>query len=151
MKNLKNEKGLSLIEVVASITLFAIISVSFYGFFINSAKFSSSNDGQIQASSIARSYSSNIDDFQLSEFTLKMEEINLIQKEIYIKTEKNEEYFVKISINKDPEVLQNTSYKNELRKSLIQVWKYVDNSESSYQGKPVLAESFSYHKSRGGH
>lgn len=145
MKNmLNNQKGISLIETVASILLLAILFISFSGFFVNAAKFNASNDNQIQASSVARTYSSNINNYLVndSEFTLT----SLSEKDVYVKTEKQGEYFVKISINKDPEVTPNVKYTNELRKSLIEVWKYVDNNISSYEDKFPVAKSFAYYE-----
>lgn len=54
MKTLKNEQGLTLIEVVASIVLIAIILISFSNFFIQSKKTGISSASIINATYIAQ-------------------------------------------------------------------------------------------------
>lgn len=50
---IKNEKGLTLLEVLASIVILTIILTSFYGLFIQSAKFTKINEDELYASNLA--------------------------------------------------------------------------------------------------
>ncbi len=55
LKNkIDNEKGLTLIEVLLSITLLSIVMITFLSFFTNAFRFNSMNDDSIQAMNIAR-------------------------------------------------------------------------------------------------
>lgn len=49
----KNEKGLTLVEVLASIVILTIVLTSFYGLFIQSAKFDKVNEDSLVASNLA--------------------------------------------------------------------------------------------------
>lgn len=50
---LKNEKGLTLVEILASIVILSIVLTSFYGLFIQSAKFNKVNEDSLIASNLA--------------------------------------------------------------------------------------------------
>ena len=54
IKKIDNEKGLTLIEVLVSITLLSIVMITFLSFFTNAFRFNSINDDSIQAMNIAR-------------------------------------------------------------------------------------------------
>ena len=53
MRFLKEERGVSLVEVVASIVLVTIILLSFFGFFVNSAKHTKFNEDKLTSIEIA--------------------------------------------------------------------------------------------------
>jgi prepilin-type N-terminal cleavage/methylation domain-containing protein len=55
-KFIKNHKGLTLIEVILSITILSIILLSFMSFFTLSSKFSSQNESKLQGVNLARHY-----------------------------------------------------------------------------------------------
>ena len=57
-----NEKGLTLIEVLLSITLLSIVMITFLSFFTNAFRFNSINDDSIQAMNIAREQQALIKD-----------------------------------------------------------------------------------------
>lgn len=59
-KYLTNERGLSLIEVVAALALLTIVLISFYYLFIQSAKVNSNNHVNYTASAVARELSAEI-------------------------------------------------------------------------------------------
>lgn len=50
---IKNEKGLTLVEILASIVILSIVLTSFYGLFIQSAKFTKVNEDNLVASNLA--------------------------------------------------------------------------------------------------
>ena len=54
MKSIKNERGITLVEVVASIVLITIILISFFAFFIQSKKTNSSSESINEATYIAQ-------------------------------------------------------------------------------------------------
>lgn len=53
MRLLKEERGISLVEVVASIVLITIILISFFGFFIQSSKHTKFNEEKLTSIDIA--------------------------------------------------------------------------------------------------
>lgn len=53
MRFLKEERGVSLVEVVASIVLITIILLSFFGFFVQSAKHTKFNEEKLSSVEIA--------------------------------------------------------------------------------------------------
>lgn len=53
MRLLKEERGISLMEVVASIVLITIILISFFGFFIQSSKHTKFNEEKLKSIEIA--------------------------------------------------------------------------------------------------
>src|SRR5690606_29094949 len=53
MRLLKEERGISLVEVVASIVLITIILISFFGFFIQSSKHTKFNEERLKSIEIA--------------------------------------------------------------------------------------------------
>lgn len=60
MKFLKEERGISLVEVVASIVLITIILISFFSFFIQSAKHTKFNEENLTSIEIAENIIANI-------------------------------------------------------------------------------------------
>lgn len=59
-KYFNNERGLSLIEVVAAIVLLSIVLFSFFYFFIQNAKLNSNNNEHHTATAVARELSAEI-------------------------------------------------------------------------------------------
>ena len=53
MKFLKEERGISLVEIVASIVLITIILISFFSFFVQSAKHTKFNEEKLSSVEIA--------------------------------------------------------------------------------------------------
>lgn len=60
MRLLKEERGISLVEVVASIVLITIILISFFGFFIQSKKTHVASESIVDATYIAQQYMEEI-------------------------------------------------------------------------------------------
>ena len=53
-KLISNKKGLTLIELIASITILSIVILTFLAFFTNAFRFNTINSDSIQAMNIAR-------------------------------------------------------------------------------------------------
>ena len=66
-----NEKGLTLIEVLLSITLLSIVIITFLSFFTNAFRFNSMNDDSIQAMNIAREQQALVKEKSWSEIITK--------------------------------------------------------------------------------
>lgn len=60
MKWLKEERGFSLLEVIAALVILTIITLSFYYIFIQSTKVNSNNNKHYTASAVARELSAQI-------------------------------------------------------------------------------------------
>lgn len=59
---MNNEKGISLIEVIASIIILSIVLISFFSYITNTFNLNSKNDVSIKAVNIVRSESTKIKD-----------------------------------------------------------------------------------------
>ncbi|KGR79649.1 prepilin-type N-terminal cleavage/methylation domain-containing protein [Ureibacillus manganicus] len=96
-----NEKGLTLVEVIAAIILLSIILISIFSFLLNSTRLNNMNDESIQAMNIARSTS-----VEVRESSCKVVKANTsLNGEYYTKEflSGNSEYTIKLSLNKNPE------------------------------------------------
>ena len=63
-RHVKNQQGITLIELLLSIVILSIISLSMYTFFIQAANFSSHNNDRLVAINIARGVAERINTYQ---------------------------------------------------------------------------------------
>lgn len=154
MKRLKkiisNDKGITLIELIASITILSIVILTFIAFFTNAFRFNSINDDSIQAMNIAREYQALIkepdaeiynllndnnlsDDAKeyLSLFKLEYPSENINNQ--FVLTINNPKYVVKVKINNTPEVSVDDTY-NKLYLVHVEI----------LEGDKTLSETYTY-------
>lgn len=127
MKLLKEERGISLVEVVASIALLTIVLFSFYTFFIQSAKFNISNNNHYTTNAAARDLSAQITK-NCSAVKLKISLTPLCKYDASLKkTGSLEDYSYQLSIQdiNDPSIIKTDYYR--LRKVTIKVWDQNDD------------------------
>lgn len=60
--DLKNENGVTLLELLVSITLLSIVILTFLGFFTNAFRFNTVNSDSLQAMNVAREYKATFTD-----------------------------------------------------------------------------------------
>ncbi len=99
IKKIDNEKGLTLIEVLVSITLLSIVIITFLSFFTNAFRFNSINDDSIQAMNIAREQQALIKEESWNDITSTYP----MTTDYYVQTINQPDYDIKISINIIPE------------------------------------------------
>ena len=125
-----NEKGLTLLEVLLSITLLSIVMITFLSFFTNAFRFNSINDDSIQAMNIAREQQALIKGKLWNEITAFTFDNTT---GCYIQNTNEREYDIKMSIKKEPETID--SYRN----------LHLVHVEVTKDGKP-LSETYTYYE-----
>lgn len=123
------EKGLTLIEVLLSITLLSIVMITFLSFFTNAFRFNSINDDSTQAMNIAREKQALIKEKSWSEITTTFDETT----DYYIQNMNESEYDITLSLKKSPEDI--TSYYN----------LHLVHVEVNKDGK-LLSETYTYYE-----
>ncbi len=103
---MNSEKGLTLLELLASITILSIIILTFLSFFTNAFRFNTINSDSIQAMNIAREEQALIKE-DSAKITTELEKPG---SPYYIREKDVSDYHIKISIKKEPEYI--SSYKN---------------------------------------
>lgn len=142
MKRLKklisNEKGLTLIELIASITILSIVIITFLSFFTNAFRFNSINDDSLQTMNIVREQQALIKaidgepwSYITTEFTKDPENPRYYIKQL--NDAEHPEYVIKISIK---ETKETGEFYRDLHQVHIQVTK---------DGK-ILSETYRYHE-----
>lgn len=126
-----NEQGLTLIELLLSITLLSIVLITFLSFFTDTFRFNSNNDHNIHAMNMAREQQALIKDKSWDEITntFTLDE----ETDYYIQNVNESKYDIKISIKKTPEVID--SYYN----------LHLVHVEVTKDGK-LLAETYTYYE-----
>lgn len=127
-----HEKGVTLIEVLLSITLLSIVIITFLSFFSNAFRFNTINDDSIQAMNIAREQQALIKKLSWSEITTEFT-ITPEYPDYYIKKVNDDEYVIEIFIKKKKEA---GDFYRELHQVHVQVTK---------EGK-LLSETYTYHE-----
>lgn len=97
---INNEKGLTLLEVLLSITLLSIVMISFLSFFTDAFRFNSINDDSIQAMNAAREQQARI---KTEESWSSITETYTKTTDYYVQTIPQSNYDIKISIKIIPE------------------------------------------------
>lgn len=78
MKKYRNEKGLTLVEVLASIVILSLIVVTFLTFFINSARTTEISEENLNASFIAQEYMEEVYNIVTDNPTLESIRTNVV-------------------------------------------------------------------------
>ena len=154
-KRVSNENGLTLIELIASITILSIVILTFLVFFTNAFKFNSINSNNIQAMNIAREQQSLVNDPASNIDVLLQENIaDSIQaweesthepmktkrveetNDQFILEIENAKYEVYIYINKVPESLDSTYNKlHQVHVTVMENGKLVSETYTYYELK----------------
>ena len=150
---ISNERGLTLIELLASIIILSIVILTFLSFFTNAFRFNAINSDSIQAMNIAREQQAMIkendsDIHQLlvnnsltAEAAIRLHVNNSIEKtekngkDYYILKSTNTDYDITIAIEKDTHL---TETFNDLHEVHVEVKK---------NGK-LLSETYTYFESK---
>ena len=111
-----NEKGLTLLEVLLSITLLSIVIMTFLSFFTNAFRFNAINDDSVQAMNIAREQQALIKELSWDEITTEF----AITPDYYIKKVNDDAYVIEISIEEKEET---GDFYRELHQVHVQVTK----------------------------
>lgn len=99
LKNLNNQDGLTLVELLGSIVILSIILVTFLAFFIQSAKTTKVSGEMIDASYIAQQQAEEI--YNQTNYRNYAELINYLIESDYAHTHKADESIDELSIEKD--------------------------------------------------
>lgn len=126
---LNNQNGLTLIEVLLSITILSIVLTSFLSFFTDAFRFNSKNDDSIQAMNVAREQQALIKEKPWSEIT----NTYTPETDYYVQVVTLPNYDVKVSVKKDPETI--VTYYN-LHLVHIEVLK----------DEKIISETFTYYE-----
>lgn len=130
---MSEEKGLTLVEVLAAIVLLAVVFISVFGFFANSFQFNSINNESIQGMNIAREQRALIQDLTLPDLK---SEYTLVNGN-YQKTFNKNEYEITILIKAAPE---SGNFYQELHQVHIEVrtkGRKVSETFTYYEGNVV--------------
>ncbi|WP_419956024.1 type IV pilus modification PilV family protein [Neobacillus niacini] len=156
MHTIKNEKGVTLVELLASIVILSIILLSFMTFFTNSFQYNAVSSDKMKATNIAREVQ---EDFKVnSEKNLELKNLitfsktstgTTIPKSSYPKLNLTEDIIKNsgiltmklISQNYNVEVTVDTNNDPSLHSSLSKIHVQVK------KGTKVLSESFTYFES----
>lgn len=150
-----NEKGLTLIEVLVSITLLSIVIITFLTFFTNAFRFNSINDDSTQAMNIAREQQALIKEHPevinriLNEESLTADDVNVLQL-------------------KSPVLLENNKYILHINNTIYDIKVYIDNDAQKkdeigvttylplhkihveiYKNEKLLSETYTYFEGEG--
>ncbi|MCJ8006996.1 prepilin-type N-terminal cleavage/methylation domain-containing protein [Lederbergia wuyishanensis] len=133
-----NHKGLTLIEILASITILAIVIISFLTFFSQTMLFSSKAEDRVTSINIADKILYNVK----NDLVVYTGDTRVISGELYKEIEP-------VYINKKtyyPYVNQTQETPESLNLSIVHVLIFVNKNDKS-----AMSELFSYIKSEGHH
>lgn len=136
-----NEKGLTLVEVIAGVVLLSIVLLSFFAFFTNAATFNAKNNDNISANNVVREHIANFTE-QYNGETWVITSTGFTQvpgsPNLYQKVFDHNDYKVQIMIDKTPDSSTSASV---LRKVEVSVW----DGAVIPDGQP-LSKSYTYHE-----
>ncbi|MEH7381981.1 prepilin-type N-terminal cleavage/methylation domain-containing protein [Bacillus sp. JJ1533] len=152
-QSIKNEKGVTLIELVASIAILTIILLSFMSFFIMSAKYNGVSSDKMTATNIAREVQ---EEFKINE------EKNLALKDLILTSRTSTETFIPKSSYPQLNVTEDIQLNNDILTFIFTEQNFtvkvnVDTSSDDQvdvslsklnvqvlKGTTILSETFTY-------